>query len=553
MTDATADTTAETPSPAIAGVLAALQANDIPKAVGLARAALDQGDVHPLLLNLRAYWFEDQGKLAEALADLEKARTLAPDDVPVLNALGLCLSKLERWDDAIAAFDAVIARDKGFAPAHYNRGWNSEFRGDLEQAGKSYRDALALNPRYAEPLSRLAGLAARRGDWEEADRLATQALALDDRQFYALQSQMRVAIGQKDYPRADALIAKHLADDRARPLDQALTYAYLGDLRNAQGLYADAFKAYSEGNKARVEIFTPRFREPGVQSAVDYVNWLGDYLARAPAAMLAADRQAAPPPEPGDPLGHVFLIGSPRSGTTLLENVLISHPAIVSLEERPALKDAIGEFLTSEWGLKRLSAPMRRDLVKFRKLYWDKIRRERVEPAGKVFVDKNPLYLVNLPVVAKMFPNAKVIFALRDPRDVVLSCYRHVFQMNRSMFEYLTLEGAARFYDALMRYSMTCREKLGLDWHELRNESLVEDFEAEARKVCAFLGVEWSAEMSDFAEKSKKRFIATPSATQVMRGISREGVGQWRRYKNELAPVLAILKPWVERFGYEPD
>lgn len=516
----------------------------------MARAALSAGITLPLFLNLRAFWFEQHGELEQSLADLQLAHKMAPDDLAVLNALGLCLGKVGRWDEAISAFDTIIAAMPDFAPAHYNKGWNHEFRGDLEIAIRCYKNALAINPHYAEPLSRSAALAARRGAWDDAVALAERALAIDETQFFALQSQIRAALARKNYELAEQLIARHQADNRTQPLDRALANVYLGDLRHAQGRYAEAFRAYQEGNTQQIEIFAPRFRRPGVQTAAEYANWIANHLEKAPASTLAANPDSAGPQEAVEPIQHIFLIGSPRSGTTLLENILISHPQIVSLEERPLLKDALDEFMTSEWGLTRLAAPTRKDLSKYRRLYWERARRDGVEPQGKVFIDKNPLNLLNLAAVAKLFPRAKVLFALRDPRDVVLSCFRHSFLMNRSMYEYLTIEGAARFYDTQMRISTVYREKIGLEWHEIRNERLIDDFEGEARQVCDFIGVDWNPDLLRFADLAKSRYIATPSATQVMKGISREGVGQWRHYEQQLAPIMPTLAPWVRKWGY---
>ena len=528
-------------------------AGDISSAIGMSREALNAGIEDPLLLNLRAYAHEQSDDLPNSLADLERAHSLAPTDPVISHALAICLGKLGQWERAIVLLDQVIAIEPNFAPAHYNKGWNSEFHGDLETAAQCYEKALALQPGYPEATSRIAALAARRAAWPEAKEIAGRALALDSAQFLALQTLIRAALGEKDHALAERLIDRHLSDSRAGPLEQAIAYGYLGDLRHAQGRFGEAFTAYTQGNARQIEVSGRIFRRPGVKSAAEYASWLADYVETAPASEFAAERRGDISLEPDNRLAHVFLVGSPRSGTTLLENILISHPRIVSLEERPLLKDAVEAYLSSDWGLKRLATPLRRDVARHRALYWDRVRRERVNADGKVFVDKHPLNLLNLAVVAKIFPQAKVLFAVRDPRDVVLSCFRHTFLVNRSMFEYLTLEGTARFYDILMRISMIYREKLNLDWCEVRNENLVHDFEREGRKICDFIGVEWDEEMKNFGELAKSRFIATPSATQVMRGINREGMGQWRNYAAELAPVLPILKPWIERFGYDSD
>ena len=123
--------------------------------------------------------------------------------------------------------------------------------------------------------------------------------------------------------------------------------------------------------------------------------------------------------------------------------------------------------------------------------------------------------------------------------------------MNESMYQLLTLDGAAAYYDAVMRLSEVYREVLNLPRHEVRYESLVEDFETTVRAACDFIGLEWDASMLEFAARARTRGISTPSAAQVARGLNREGQGAWRRYRDQMAPVLPLLEPWVERFGYE--
>jgi hypothetical protein len=132
----------------------------------------------------------------------------------------------------------------------------------------------------------------------------------------------------------------------------------------------------------------------------------------------------------------------------------------------------------------------------------------------------------------------------------VLSCFRRQFGINPTTYEFLTLEGAARFYGAVMQLAMLYRAALPVDLHEVRYETLVEDFEGQLRAVCEFLGLRWDENMLRFAERSKLDAITTVSASQIARGLNREGIGQWRRYAAPLAPVLPILQPWVERFGY---
>src|SRR5213075_1003156 len=168
------------------------------------------------------------------------------------------------------------------------------------------------------------------------------------------------------------------------------------------------------------------------------------------------------------------------SGTTLLENVLAAHPDVVSLEEKDCLEPALATYLNSNEGVERLAHIGSGEALRQRESYWSKVRSFAIEPRGRVFIDKLPLASVYLPVIAKLFPNARILFARRDPRDVVLSCFRRRFGMNPSMYELLTLEGAAEFYDAVMQLSELYRRVIPLPQHIVRYESLVEDFDGTA-------------------------------------------------------------------------
>ncbi len=171
----------------------------------------------------------------------------------------------------------------------------------------------------------------------------------------------------------------------------------------------------------------------------------------------------------------------------------------------------------------------------------------------RVFVDKHPFNTIKLPLILKLFPDAKILFAIRDPRDVVFSCFRRHFDVDFVKFAFLELESAAQLYDAVMGFGMLCREKLPLAFFEHRYESLIADFDGQTRAVCDFIGVEWSDKLRDFAATAQSLDSRWASAGQVKRGFYTEGVGQWRRYREEIAPVIPLLEPWIARFGYDAE
>jgi hypothetical protein len=185
-----------------------------------------------------------------------------------------------------------------------------------------------------------------------------------------------------------------------------------------------------------------------------------------------------------------------------------------------------------------------------RKAYWRRVRDAGADVADKVFVDKHPLNSMKLPLIAKLFPHAKILFAVRDPRDVILSCFRRRFKMNPSMYELLTLPGAAEFYAAVMTFADAAKRSLRLDWREVRYENLVAGFEREMRGVCEFIGLEWMAGMGEFGDRAQAREHATPSTAQLSRGLVTSATGQWRHYEPQIRTALAPLEPWMKRFGY---
>jgi hypothetical protein len=335
-----------------------------------------------------------------------------------------------------------------------------------------------------------------------------------------------------------------LADTRPTLEQRALAQGALGDVLDAQDRPAEAFTAYDTCNRALLEAYRPRF---GVGlSALDYVRETLDLIERLPKDAWAS----GPQPKAGEAAGHVFLLGFPRSGTTLLEQVLASHPDVEALEERDTLNDAMAAYGRRPGELVGLADAPQSEISRLRAAYWQRVGREGAKPAGKLFVDKHPLHTFRLPVIAKLFPEAKVLFARRDPRDVVLSGFRRRFAMNGPMYQLLTLAGAARFYDAAMQMGERLGHELPLAHHVVRHEALVEDFDATARAVCDFLDLPWTDAVRGFAERIQDRGVATPSGAQLAAGLSAEGIGAWRRFALQLAPVMPILQPWVERFGY---
>ncbi len=559
----------------------ALRAGNIPRATALAEEALAQNVEHPGILNLAAHAALDRGESERAIALLERARELAPQDIHVLNSLGIALKRTGRFDEAIAVFDTASAAAPQLANAHYNKGTVFEARKDLDAARAAYERALALAPGFADALGRLSFIAGMRGDYEEACTLAERAIRGRPHELPAPLKVAEFALRRGDNAAADMFASRvpkasphyaqarltmakacvglkqydkarsHLDDILARsaPGDiPSLALSLLGRIEEESGNYKAAFSDYAQAKAALDGKYASAHRTATGTAYADRAARLLDHFRQAPAP--SKPRTEALPK--GGPRQHVFLIGFPRSGTTVLEKSLAAHPDVVSLEEEESLGEAVAHFVTAEDGLARLDAGSEDELAVHRENYWRICRAALPGMDGKVFIDKMPLYSLYLPLVAKLFPAAKILFSLRDPRDVVLSCFKQQFQMSAAMYEFCDLARTARLYDLVMELRTLYRARLELEWLDTRYEDLVGDFAGTVQRVFAFLDVEWDESVRDVAASARARVSTTPSATQVARGLY-DGSGQWRRYRTQLAPVLPVLQPWVEKFGYAPD
>jgi tetratricopeptide (TPR) repeat protein len=499
-----------------------------------------------MLLNLAAWRREEAGDFAGAHRLLQQALALVPGDVMVLGAIGAVLRKEGRLDEALAVLDRVVAAEPRHAAAWLERGYTLEALRETATAAQSYRRALTIDPQLAPAYGRLADAAAKRGEADTARGLADRALALQPHDPAATYALATIAIEARDGAEAERRLAALLVsgikgDDRTRGL------TLMGDALDREGLMEQAFAAYAEAQANFRSIYgpvlTPTAERP---SHREYIETIAAQVASGPPMSVPAsvdpvDRAAAT---------HVFLLGYPRSGTTLVENVLASAPGVIALEERDTLADVDDVLIMNDGRLADLDALDAVQLASFRAAYWQRVRGYAGDVEGKVFVDMNPLGGIKLPIIARLFPDARILVMRRDPRDVVLSCYRINFTPSPAAWAFSDLAEAARHYAALMELTALCRERLPLAFHDVRYDRLVTNFEDTVRAMAAFIGIEWTEAFRHFDKTAQTRGVQTASATQVRRGLY-DGRGQWRRYAAQLAPALPILGHWVERFGFE--
>jgi len=249
----------------------------------------------------------------------------------------------------------------------------------------------------------------------------------------------------------------------------------------------------------------------------------------------------------------VFIVGFPRSGTTMLEQMLDAHPRYASMDERATLQRCIERMESRGFEYPHgLSTLERFDADDLREVYWHEVAKVIALQPGQQLVDKNPLNMLRLPMILRLFPNAKIILALRHPCDVLLSCYMQNFRSPAFMVLCSSLERLAKSYVNAMYFWIHHQALLSPDTLALRYEDTVGDFSKQVDRIGAFLGIGDREFLTRFSQHAAaKGYISTPSYAQVVEPVNASAVGRWQPYAHWLAPALPILQPVADHWGYD--
>jgi tetratricopeptide (TPR) repeat protein len=255
----------------------------------------------------------------------------------------------------------------------------------------------------------------------------------------------------------------------------------------------------------------------------------------------------------------ILLGGHPRSGTTLLEQILGAHPAVVAFDEPEAFVQEIWQTLAPLTAPRALGAteldklgPAQRTWMRQR--YLKSLYRElEHEVSGRVLLDKNPSPTAALHLGLRVFPELKAIIALRDPRDVVVSCYFQNLMLTPANANFLSLERTAKHYADLMDVWLRMRELGGFDWVESRYEDLVANPELEGRKVTEFCGLSWDPNQASHYLSARKKVLFAPTFSDVAQPIHHRAVGRWQHYAEALKGIQPVLAPYCKAFGYQTE
>jgi tetratricopeptide (TPR) repeat protein len=499
----------------------------------------DFADAH----NNAANVLKSAGRLEEAIAHYQKAINSNPQYAAAHYNLGTTLQTLERPGEAIPHYRKAIALRPDLAVAHANLGTALRMLDLLEEALPHYKQAISLQPSFLAAHNNLAALYERMNRLPEAQACNEAALAINSQDADA--RFLRAVLLRRLGKNAEALaLFESLAEARLSGNHPRRRWYELGKLLDAQGDTSAAFDAFARGNRLHADS-----AEAGRTDKNRFLAKISTVSSVMDAQWLQSCKPARVPEFPAAP---IFLLGFPRSGTTLLDQILDSHPGVQVMEERRIfaileqdIETAYGAYPAA---LKDLDE---REIARLRQRYFDTVDGYFTRDPKSCFVDKFPLNFEYLPLIHRLFPDARILFAARHPCDVVLSNFMQHYQLNDAMANFLGLEDCVHCYAEVMDLWLQCQRTLALNVTTVKYESLVSELERETRELLHNLGLEWDDAVLQFhTHAAGKDMIRTPSYEQVTQPVHSGSTMRWQNYATHLAPYLPRLEPYITAFGY---
>jgi tetratricopeptide (TPR) repeat protein len=574
---------------------------------------LQSRPLHPGALSLLGQVYSTQGRHEDAVKTFGTLTQAQSEVAGNWSNLGTALRLARRHDDSLSAFERALKLGPPNAGLLYNLGLLQMDRCDYQAAYLALRDAARLAPReaamrwaYAQCCFELSlleeALAALEG-WQTFERLSVDltvrmilllvAMGAHSRAADVLERMRKVPpthgrvgilfssilerLNHLDEARAvlestvrsdpdlandaELLLMSAVLAERAGDHETALGNAELaiqhnqGSVRGHTLLFAkakacDALGRYDEAFATAVQAHQEErhFLQAGtgISSAEQSQTWA--------LSSLEASSAEIPSRHDGGPSAldsPIFLVGFPRSGTTLIEQVLDAHPALHTMDEQPLLMRMLDDL--KQQGARYpgdLATLSEQSLDALRSKYRDRARQRDWLPGSRL-VDKNPLNMVLLPLIRTVFPRSPLVLVVRHPCDTLLSCFLQHFRAPGVALLFGDLRKAAGVYDRLFRHWYRNCELLQPSCYELSYERTVRDLPAVVTELTAFLGLPAEQAMLDPAKMARaKNFISTPSYSQVIEPVNDRSVGRWTHYRRHFEAVLPALTPWIERWGY---
>ena len=515
--------------------------NLINEAVAAYESCLKIEPQHLLAMRNLSFLYYKQQSFYPALHTINHLIQFKQEDSFLHNLKGLVHMELKQTNLAITCFDKALEIEPKEAEYLYNKatalalsGHSTELKATLKEISKiDTRDSVSFVASMYEK-SNLLDEALQVIDggiekqYECSDLYLTLAKVLKQKKSYAKALDALDKIKEYHNP----LFRQETLYERANLLDKNKEYNKAWDI---------ATSANNESHNSWVNAH--KEKDPYNQVCYEISNCIDKYKAsKIPTVDGHLNRDIA------------FILGFTRSGTTLIDSILSSHSDVEVLEEIPLIRDLTNQFPKTSPAehFKQILGITNEQKSQLRKRYFEQIPNYTTLSNSKMVIDKSPLNTSLVAFIKTVFPEAKIIFSVRHPLDVCVSCFFQQFEFNSYMTNMTSVASIAKTYDAMLTVWKKSIEKFNIDVHYQRYEELVTNFEPQSKNLAKFLDLEWQDQMLDFQSSLKSRaVIPNPSYNQVSQPIYQTAKNRYKNYLPHLEEAIEILQPWFEYFDYE--
>ncbi len=519
-----------------------VQSNNFNDAKGYMESAISIKPNLPELNNNLGLVYLNLNEVEKSIKYFQKAISLNKDYVIAYTNLGMAYVSIKKVPEAKKNYLKAIEIDPENLLANYNLANLLKRLGDHKNSEKFYKKAIEINPNHLPSYNNMMDLYDKSNQNDKLSNLINGAEIIFKNDQVIKSFKAKLLFKNKNYKEVVSLLEKteYLPE---QIIQKQASYEVLAKSYDKLGDYDNAFKLFQMLNN-----IMDQYKDPTVDKKI-YLNTTKERLDFFSNPKISDWHLPEVIDNKKDPY---FLIGFPRSGTTLLDTILRSHPSIEVLEEIPIINRFIDRlYINKSFTLEDLEKADPNLIKEMRSYYFNQIESYKKNKDKKITIDKMPLNIVHVGEILRFFPNAKFILALRHPYDCVLSCFMQNFMLNHAMANFLNLDDASKLYDLTMSLWKKYIKVFKVDYHIIRYEDVISNFEVTIKALLSFLKVQWSDNVKEFYKTAEKRgIINTPSYNQVNQPIYSDSKYRWKNYKKEFVNSKNSLDKWVKEFNY---
>tara|TARA_B100001741_G_scaffold275502_1_gene245822 strand:- start:391 stop:2106 length:1716 start_codon:yes stop_codon:yes gene_type:complete len=518
------------------------QSNNLKKATELWAKAIKINPKIPDAHNNLASIYMRLGEYDKASKHIKEAIRINPKFSLAYNNLGMLKTNTGFLEEGKSNFLKAIELDPKNIMAFYNLANLYQKLNDIENSENFYIKAIGINPMFFEAYNNLMNMYERIGENTKLKDIINKSekYFIDNSSIKLFKGKLLLKL--KEYKDAINNLESIQFDliNKTKEISRCTTLAKCYD---QIGDYKKAYKFFNLANENNFIINKDKIdKEKAINIIKERINFFENPIIKEWPIPNSNKMKKNP----------IFLIGFPRSGTTLLDTVLRSHPSIDVIEEKPTIDIFIKKLKEKTFSnLNNLKFLEDNLLDEMRNVYYESLSKYVKKDDKKICIDKMPLNIIHVGEIVRIFPKAKFILAIRHPCDTVLSCFMQSFVLNDSMANFLNLEDSSNMYNLTMTLWEKYLNVLKINYHTIKYEDVVSNFEVSIKKLLEFLELPWSENVTKFYETAEKRgIISTPSYDQVNKPLYSKSINRWKNYESQFSNILPILKPWIERYGY---